>query len=84
MFFKNFKSDYKEFEPISAEILKNDKDIAYLTNIEAITYLIESKKIDITNTTIFNNSYIDLFFIVNNEEIIVKAKDKYVYMEEEE
>ena len=66
------------------EILKNDKDIAYLTNIEAITYLIESKKIDITNTTIFNNSYIDLFFIVNNEEIIVKAKDKYVYMEEEE
>ena len=66
------------------EILKNDKDIAYLTNIEAITYLIESKKIDITNTTIFNNSDIDLFFIVNNEEIIIKAKDKYVYMEEEE
>ena len=58
------------------EILKDDKDIAYLTNYEAFKYIIEAKRICITKNYIINNSSLDMYVKINGIDLIIKPNEK--------
>lgn len=63
------------------EILKDDNDIAYLTNFEAFKYIIETKKLEVNDRYIINNSDIDIYLIINGIEMICKPKEEILLEE---
>ena len=63
------------------EILKDDKDIAYLTNIDAFKYICETKKVELNDEYLINNSSIDIYVKVDGVDIVLKSKEK-VYIKE--
>lgn len=58
------------------EILKDDKDIAYLTNIDAFKYICEAKKIEFNDDYIINNSSVDIYIKIDGVDVILKSKEK--------
>lgn len=58
------------------EILKDDNNIAYLTNYEAFSYVAEAKKVEINDKYIINNSEIDIYLKIDGIEMICKSKEK--------
>lgn len=55
---------------------KNEKDVAYLTNIEVFDYINAIRNVKINNRILINNSSLDIYFIFDNKKYILKAHEE--------